>query len=199
MQILFIRHGKTKGNLEKRYVGRTDEPILPEEGKRLSAMAPLMKRPDGIYVSPLLRCLQTAECLYPGRPYRVCPEFRETDFGRFEYKNYEELKDLPAYQKWIDSGGRMAFPDGESGRDFRKRCSRCFAGVTEEAEQQNLKYISLVVHGGTIMAILEHYYIEESRFYDWQAKNGEGFLTEWDGEKLRKVSPFKSYDFCTGV
>ena len=30
MQILLIRHFKTKGNLEKRYVGRTDEPIWKE-------------------------------------------------------------------------------------------------------------------------------------------------------------------------
>ena len=25
--LVFIRHGATKGNLEKRYIGRTDEPL----------------------------------------------------------------------------------------------------------------------------------------------------------------------------
>lgn len=27
MKIIFIRHGKTKGNLEKRYIGKTDESL----------------------------------------------------------------------------------------------------------------------------------------------------------------------------
>ena len=26
-KILLIRHGKTQGNLERRYIGRTDEPL----------------------------------------------------------------------------------------------------------------------------------------------------------------------------
>ena len=27
MKLQFIRHGKTQGNLEKRYIGSTDEPL----------------------------------------------------------------------------------------------------------------------------------------------------------------------------
>ena len=31
MKIIFIRHGQTKGNEEKRYIGRTDE-LLSQKG-----------------------------------------------------------------------------------------------------------------------------------------------------------------------
>lgn len=191
MNILLIRHGKTKGNVERRYVGRTDEPILEEERRRLLACAPRMQRPDRIYISPLQRCVQTAQCLYPGRSFTVCPDFRETDFGKFEYKNYEELKEIPEYQSWIDSGGTAAVPAGESGSGFRERCIRGFAKVLEEAAWNHYDFISLVVHGGTIMAILKHYYIEESHYYDWQVKNGEGYLTESDGKQILKAVPFQ--------
>ena len=30
MKLIFIRHGKTAGNLERRYIGRTDEPLCDE-------------------------------------------------------------------------------------------------------------------------------------------------------------------------
>ena len=43
--------------------------------------------------------------------------------------------------------------------------------------------IALVVHGGTIMCLLEA--LEESRqLYRWQVPNGGGFRCQWDGERL---------------
>ena len=35
MKIVLIRHGKTKGNVERRYVGTTNEGVLREELDRL--------------------------------------------------------------------------------------------------------------------------------------------------------------------
>ena len=47
--------------------------------------------------------------------------------------------------------------------------------------------MALVVHGGTIMCLLEA--LEPShRFYDWQAPNGGGFTCTWDGEHLTVVA-----------
>ena len=43
--------------------------------------------------------------------------------------------------------------------------------------------VAFVVHGGTIMCLLEA--LEPShRFYDWQAPNGGGYACGWDGERL---------------
>ena len=36
MRIWLIRHFQTQGNLERRYIGRTDEPILPGADKEVS-------------------------------------------------------------------------------------------------------------------------------------------------------------------
>ena len=48
------------------------------------------------------------------------------DFGQFEGKNYEELKDNPDYQKWIDSNGTLPFPGGESREQFIRRSMEGF-------------------------------------------------------------------------
>ena len=39
MELYFIRHGRTPGNKEKRYIGRTDESILPESAAELKERA----------------------------------------------------------------------------------------------------------------------------------------------------------------
>ena len=53
-------------------------------------------------------------------PIRL-PSLAELDFGSFEGKNYEQLKEDPAYRRWIDSAGMTAPPGGESGEDVYKR------------------------------------------------------------------------------
>ncbi len=201
MEILLVRHGKTRGNLERRYVGRTDEPLLPEEAERLGRSEYGSFHPDVVYTSSLLRCRQTAALLFPGVPDRsgrnngwteqgekaytdnseghiMCPGLNETDFGVFEYKNYAELNGDPAYQSWIDSGGQDAVPGGESGEQFRKRCREAFCSCVADAKARQAQRAAFVIHGGTIMAVMEAFGSPRREFYGWQVKNGEGFLTE---------------------
>ena len=120
MKIMFLRHGLTNGNLEKRYIGTTDEPlcncgIMQLKNKRFPHF-------DVLISSSALRCIQTAETLFPAQEIIIEKDFRECDFGDFEGKNYMELSNDTYYQKWIDSGGNLPFPNGESPADFRKRC-----------------------------------------------------------------------------
>lgn len=180
MKIIFIRHGKTAGNLEKRYIGRTDEPLC-ETG---AAEIRLRNYPDceAVISSPMKRCIQTAEMIYPGKNIFVCNDLRECDFGDFEGKNYMELSGNIAYQKWIDSNGKLPFPNGESHEKFTERCTVAFESVMEDFSEY--RTISLVLHGGSIMAILEKYAVPKRGFYDYQVKNGCGFIMEFDGEKI---------------
>lgn len=137
---------------------------------------------SGIFVSPMLRCRQTAEILFPGQPQIEIDAWREMDFGAFEGKNYQELNGDPRYQAWIDSGGTLAFPGGESREDFIARCVEGMELVMEylrsqfvgqsSAQQSTLKFAA-VVHGGTIMALLSHYCGGD--YFSYQVKNGEGY------------------------
>lgn len=171
MKFYLIRHGMTKGNEEKRYVGgRTDEDLTQagiEELKKRS-----YPKVDRIYASPMKRCIHTAEILYPGQEIFIKEEFRETDFGYFENKNYMDLKGEKAYQDWLKTGGREAFPEGESREEVQKRVLAGFQQVVLEMESQNLQKAALIVHGGTIMYLMEAYGEEEKGFYDYQIENG---------------------------
>ena len=179
MTIYLIRHGQTRGNLERRYTGVTDQPLCPQGRAALADWRG--PEAEAVYVSPLLRCRETAAILYPGTAQTAVPGLRETDFGAFEGHTYEELKDSPAYQAWLDSAGQAAPPGGESREQVRRRVLAAFRTVT--AGHAPGERLALVVHGGTIMTLLEA--LEPGgQFYRWQAPNGGGFRCRWDGGAL---------------
>ncbi|MGE4214420.1 MAG: histidine phosphatase family protein [Anaerotignaceae bacterium] len=175
MEITFIRHFKTKGNLEKRYVGTTDENIIENEIK------PIYPQADMIFSSPLLRCLQTARFIYGDTPICVEEDLTETDFGEFEYKNYEELKENKDYLRWLESNGEIPFPKGESRANFIKRSVEGFFKCIGKA--QECEKITFVIHGGGIMAILSQL-TDNKNFYNFQCKNGCGFITKYENGRF---------------
>lgn len=179
MTVYLIRHGKTQGNVERRYIGSTDQPLCPQGREELvGKTAPAAEK---IIASPLLRCRETAAILYPGRDVEIVEGFRESDFGAFENHTYEELKNDPRYQAWLDSAGAAAPPGGESKGEQRERTVRAFRSVMAACGKD--ERVALVVHGGTIMCLLEA--LEPSHhFYDWQVPNGGGYVCTWDGERL---------------
>ena len=191
--LILIRHGETRANEEHRYLGKTDE-ALSENGKEalFSYKARgCYPKAEYLFTSPMKRCLQTAEILYPNiRPF-VIPEWEEMDFGQFEYKNYEELKDDIRYQAWMDSGGTIGFPKGESREAFVIRCERGMVkmcGQLSRMEGQNVNRqirVAAIVHGGTIMALLSSFAGKE--YFDSQVSNGEGFLSTLAWQKEAAV------------
>ena len=192
-EILLIRHGKTAGNLEGRYIGSRADESLCEEGI-LGLKEKEYPPTSRIYASPMRRCVETARILWPGCEPILVTDLRECDFGAFENRNYRELNGDPRYQAWIDSGGTLPCPEGEDQAAFRKRCREAFARIAQE-----LKTLSghgtvredvgdrtaIVAHGGTIMAILETFGFPKKDYFDFQVKNGCGYLlTPVEGTEL---------------
>ena len=177
LRVVLVRHSMTGGNKLKRYIGITDEPLC-DEGRELLAGR---EYPDveALYVSPMKRCMETAGIIYPGLSGEVIPGFREIDFGDFENKNYKELSDNPDYQKWIDSGGKLGFPNGEPQEEFEKRALQGFDEVTGKALASGYEKIALVIHGGTIMTIMNHL-APTDNYYEYMVKNGGGYIVDFD-------------------
>lgn len=184
MRIYLIRHSMTKGNKEKRYIGTTDESLCLEGIQLLEERKGMYPEVTYVYVSPMKRCVQTAEMIYPemmkAGAYSCNEKLRECDFGLFENHNYIELSGCPEYQAWIDSGGKLPFPEGESREAFIRRTLEGFREVVRDAQAHDRETIAVVAHGGTIMSIMERYAVKEDgtpagSYYDYQIKNGEGY------------------------
>lgn len=173
IEIVMIRHGATPANREHRYLGKTDESLSEDGKKELKDNKKMYIYPEVslVFTSPMKRCVETAELLYPETEKVVVPQWEEMDFGEFEGKNYLELKGNRKYQEWIDSNGTLPFPKGESREIFIKRC---MDGFQKMLDCENLpEKTGIVVHGGTIMAILSSLYGGE--YFDYQLRNGQGY------------------------
>ncbi|MDD3192540.1 MAG: histidine phosphatase family protein [Oscillospiraceae bacterium] len=180
IQVYLIRHGKTAGNLKRAYIGSTDQPLSKQGREELLAMGRLAV-PDALWRSPLRRCGETAAILYPAVPAQVCADLRECDFGAFEGKTYDQLKDEPGYRRWLDCGGTVPFPGGEDPMAFRARSRLAFGSIAADtAKRYPGGTLAVVCHGGTIMAVLEAFSDPRSSFYDWQAPNGGGYRFFYD-------------------
>lgn len=124
VDLTLIRHGEVQANVEKRYISSTDMELTDNGIECLNNMyrSQHYNMPDYLFCSPMLRCRQTCDILFPDKEYQIIDELRETDFGQFEMKNYNELKDNKYYQSWIDSNGTLPFPQGEDRNAFIRRC-----------------------------------------------------------------------------
>ena len=187
MELIIVRHSITQGNLEKRFIGTLDVPLLPQGeelarrvGPTLPRVGPTLPRVEHIYRSPLRRCLRTAELLWPGVPMTVVDELRESDFGPFEGKNHEELKDDPLYQHPDFAN----MPVGESAQQVTDRVSRGLEKVAADAAARGCARVGVVSHGGALMSLLTKYGRPERAYYGWMCPNCGGFRAELNPDTL---------------
>lgn len=192
IRICLIRHAKTQGNLERRYIGRTDEPLCLSGREELEQLISEGCYPEceALYTSPMRRCLETAAMIYPGVEQRIWEELRECNFGSFEGKTYQELKHNSDYRRFLSQNGEGPIPGGESGEVFRMRCIKAFEEILYDAVQRQVARISIVCHGGTIMALMSGFCEAPGRLYDYQVPNCGGYLVEFDCKKM-KIASYK--------
>ena len=168
MTIYLIRHGKTEANEKHLYCGSTDLPLSVTGTKELCRLHYDIKNVRFI-TSGMKRTNETLKRLFGDVPFAVDPRFREVDFGIFEMHSYEELKDTPAYQEWLNGDNEANVPpSGESGVQMKKRVLEAFSEIREDTV--------VITHGGVIAAIMEHLFPEEGKNrYEWQPRPGYGY------------------------
>jgi alpha-ribazole phosphatase len=174
MKIVLIRHGLTAANERRLYCGSTDLPAAGIRGIKERVEKGIYPPPADfiLYTSGMLRTEQTFSLIYGDIPHHTDFRLRELDFGDFELRSYEELKDDPAYIRWI-SGDNEAntCPNGESGESMKKRVLTALDGYIKEGDN-----IIAVTHGGVIAAVMESLFSGESKNrYQWQPAAGEGY------------------------
>ena len=173
MRLIMLRHGKTPGNLQKRYIGRTDEPLCAEGEQQARAVGAVQSVPL-VYVSPLLRARQTAEIAFPDARQIVVPDLREMDFGDFDNLNFQELSDNPDYRAWVEGNCEARCPHGESKDDFSRRTANAIRALLRHAFDQGDDQVIVVAHGGTIMAAMDSFTCGKGSYYSWHVENCEG-------------------------
>ena len=158
-QIHFIRHGSTVADNKGQYIGNTDVPLSQQGIDDLKKYDELYKYPGTpiVYTSPLLRCIQTCNVLYPAIKPTIVSGLSECSFGDWEGKTADMLQSDPAFTAWLANSRDNAPPNGESGIDFTKRICKAFEGIVTNLMNTGETTAVVVTHGGVIMTILAVY------------------------------------------
>ena len=90
------------------------------------------------------------------------------DFGDFEMKSYEELKDTPAYQAWITDVEHNPCPHGESAPQVLRRSLAAITPVVQGTEDA-----VCVIHGGVTAGLMMAWF--GGGRYDYSVSPGQGF------------------------
>lgn len=171
LRIVFIRHGQTRLNVEKRFQGQSDIPLNQVGLAQAAAMADALAGgvasvgtlSDGdsvgggkqswqaIFSSDLSRAFETANFLASrvGLEVQVDQRLRERYFGDFEGKNEAELREsglAEAFDLWRNTGDASV-----AGVELRAAVGqRVVAAVADIRQKYPAGNVAVVAHGSTI-------------------------------------------------
>lgn len=174
MKLYLVRHGMTRANEQHLYCGSTDLSLSPEGRAALETAKRAGRWPRGAayYTSGMKRTEQTLAILYPGVMATAEPGLREIDFGDFEMKSYEMLKEDPQYLAWISGDNeKNVCPHGESGAQAQARAKEALNAILYRGVDA-----LAVTHGGVIAGAMEGWFPGEGKNrYVWQPRPGTGY------------------------
>jgi broad specificity phosphatase PhoE len=166
LKIYLIRHGRQDS------VGCNENAPLSKIGKEQAKLLGnrLFNYPiDGLYSSDLIRAVETTQIAYQRMQalskdklvleHMVREGIREFNFGTLTGQSEEDLKDFyKEYYKMHKAFSQdMVYPGGEGGEQVVNRAMP----VIEEIAHSGLKHVAVVMHGGTIRALLSKLFIDD--------------------------------------
>lgn len=175
--IHLLRNMPCEGNLEGRYIGRTESPLAMSSITQLAGMKRKYRYPEAgaFYASPSTRCVDTLRILYPRAEPEVILKLAECDFGEWENKTAEELKGEPGFLEWLQNGGQTAPPGGESGLVVAQRVCGGFEMLVQNLMSQGKTSAVLVTHAGALTTILSAYGLPRAKPHEWMCAPGCGY------------------------
>lgn len=192
--IHFIRHGAIEETLSGKYIGTTDVSLSDKGKMQLRKLDYEYKYPGAkvLFTSPLKRCTETCKILYPELTPLVIANLSECNFGEWEGKTADELKDEPDFQKWLAGDASVKPPRGESNADFTRRVCKMFESIVEGLIKTGNTESIIVTHGGVIMTLLAVYGFPQAKPFEWVMDNGFGYSVRitpmlWQRDKVSEV------------
>lgn len=193
-QIHLIRHGMTAENTKGAYIGSTDVPLSSNGMEKLTKLSETWDYPGTpfLYSSPLLRCVQTCNIIYPALKPQILSGLTECFFGDWEGKTATQLAGDQLFSQWLANSKDIAPPNGECGAAFTRRICLTFEKIVSDLVNSGETTAVVVTHGGVIMTLLSVYGLPQAPSYQWQMDNGFGYSLRitpslWMRDKVAEV------------
>ncbi len=192
--IHFIRHGDIAETKNGAYIGITDVSLSSDGREELKKLDNTCRYPYApvLFSSPLKRCIETCEIIYPGKEPIVVDELSEMNFGLWEGKTAEDLKNHPDFNKWLSGDTSVKPPEGESSADFTRRVCLMFQKIVDGLISTGHTEAVIVTHGGVIMTLMKVYGFPQAKPFEWACESGTGYSIRitpmlWQRDRVSEV------------
>jgi probable phosphoglycerate mutase len=185
---LLMRHGQADNNVNRILVGRHIESHLTEYGKQQVAdTASYLKSLsiDKIFVSPVVRTLETAEivCESLGMEYEIDERLYEIELGKLVGMNYEEiiLKYGNLFLKfYTENDSTLSHYGVETFASIKKRMKNLLDEIAEKYKDKNVLMISHLDPIKAAISILLD--LKPESLYNWHIRNASLTILKHDGK-----------------
>lgn len=197
-RISVLRHGMTDANEKGIYIGKTDLPLSPKGAAEIAAKTDEFYYPavHRVYSSPLKRCTETAEIIFPETEIVKVDDMRELDFGDFENKSVEELINNPDYRKWLKGGKDTRTPNGESLGEMTARTYTGLHSIIMDMMNEGITHSALITHSGIISNMLSCFGLPKYSPDILNAPFGEGFDIIVTAQMWLNSQAFEILGYC---
>lgn len=158
LELIFIRHGMTETNKKGCFAGVTDYPVIPEELANLKKIISEHPYPqvDAVFCSPLLRCRQTAKCIYPKHSIIEIRDLIEVDFGVFEGAYAPDIMRIMGASLFLNRDLSLTFSGGESLQNVLDRAISAVNQIIAQALERQYQTVAVVSHAMLIGTFLQY-------------------------------------------
>ncbi len=176
-RISLLRHGTTEANEKGIYIGKTDMPLSDKGAAELCAKMDEYDYPTvhRVYSSPLKRCTETADILFPATEMCIVDDLRELDMGIFENKPASELVNREDYREWLKGGQDNRPPGGESLEELTARTYKAIHEIITDMMNDGITHSAVITHAGLISNMLSCFGLPKYDPKTLSAAPGEGF------------------------
>lgn len=197
-RISVIRHGMTEANEKGVYVGRTDVPLSRKGAAELAAKMDEYDYPSvhRVYSSPLRRCTETAEILFPYTELVPVDDLIELNFGDFENKSIDELATRSDYIQWLKGAKDVCPPNGESLEEMTARTFKALHSIIINMMEEGLTHCAMITHGGIIANMLRCFGLPKYEPDVLNADFGEGFDIIVTAQMWLNSQAFEILGYC---
>lgn len=193
-RLSLIRHGRTQANEQGIYIGNTDYPLSDKGATELCGKMDIYEYPrvQRVYSSPLRRCTETAEILFPEVPVHIEENLRELNFGEFDGKSVDELIHREDYKAWLRGGSPdLRPPGGESTEELCIRSYRALHRILLEMMAEDLDHCAVISHGGVISNMLACFGLPKISAKELNCEPGEGYEIMFTAQMWQQAQAFE--------
>lgn len=146
-ELWVVRHGETEWSRSGRHTGRTDVPLTPAGQREAATLRGRLAghRFSMVLASPLRRAWDTCRLAGLGEAAEPCPDLLEWDYGSYEGRTTEEIRE--GRSEWVlwtsgAPGGESAEQVGVRARLAIERASRATGDVVLFAHGHLLRVLA---------------------------------------------------------